>query len=376
MNCKKCNGVLPENAKFCTWCGVNQQTVKHNPRVRANGQGSVYKRGKTWTAAVTIGKKNGVPIRKTKGGFKTKTEALNYCPVIHDQKPKESKTFKYYYDLWSTSDMLSLSKSKQKAYKGARKRLEPIISFSVGETDIKALREMVREEGSTFYIARDMKNLLSHLYKYAMAEKQATVNLSRFIALPELVESEPMPLSEVELARIWVAYDKGDRVAAYLLLLIYSGMMPGEMFECDKDKIDLDQQAVIGAGLKTKERKKNPIVIADLIVPVVEKILTLTPNKPGQKILFTDRWAFYDLYKIFKTDNDIRDLPLYACRHTTATALAIGENIAPNIIQKIMRHAKFSTTEKYIHPNTKDALIGVNTLKRPKLDDCSDESIG
>jgi integrase len=310
---------------------------------------------------------------KDMGGFKTKTEALNFCPTLIDQHPIESKTFKYYYDMWAASDLLGLSKSKQKAYKGARKRLDPIIDFSVGETDIKTLRDIVREEGSSFYVARDMKNLLSHLYKYAMAEKQSTVNLSRFIALPELVESEPVPFTEEELSKIWIAYDKGDRIAAYLLLLVYSGMMPGEMFECEKDKIDLEKQIIVGAGMKTKERKKTPIVIADIIVPVVQKILTFTTDKHGQKIVFTNQWAFYDLYRLFKTDHGIRDLPLYTCRHTTATALAIGTNVAPAIIQKIMRHAKFSTTERYIHPDTRDALEGVNAIKLPRKIEADEE---
>jgi len=32
------------------------------------------------------------------------------------------------------------------------------------------------------------------------------------------------------------------------------------------------------------------------------------------------------------------------CRHTTATALALG-NIAPSVIQEVMRHTKFNTTQ-------------------------------
>lgn len=57
----------------------------------------------------------------------------------------------------------------------------------------------------------------------------------------------------------------------------------------------------------------------------------------------------------------VRDLPPYSCRHSTATALAM-QNIAPSIIQKVMRHAKFSTTQSYIHVDVSPMLEAVNRL--------------
>lgn len=57
----------------------------------------------------------------------------------------------------------------------------------------------------------------------------------------------------------------------------------------------------------------------------------------------------------------MRDLPPYSCRHSTATALAM-QNIAPSIIQKVMRHAKFSTTQSYIHVDVSPMLEAVNRL--------------
>lgn len=43
--------------------------------------------------------------------------------------------------------------------------------------------------------------------------------------------------------------------------------------------------------------------------------------------------------------------------------VALG-NIAPSVIQEVMRHTKFSTTQRYIHPDTKSAHDAVNTLNR------------
>ena len=224
------------------------------------------------------------------------------------------------------------------------------------------LRDLVGEEAPTFYPARDMKRLLSHLFKLAIADQQVTVNMANYITLPDLNETEQKPWTDDELKAIWEAYEQEDVVAAYLLLMIYTGMMPGELCQCRRSMIHLEERQIIGAGLKTDVRKQTPIVIAEFVVPVIERILTYTDDDPERRILYTDRWDFYDAYHEFTKRINIRDLPMYSCRHTTATALAMGTDVAPSIIQKIMRHAKFTTTQRYIHADTSDALGAINKL--------------
>lgn len=51
--------------------------------------------------------------------------------------------------------------------------------------------------------------------------------------------------------------------------MIYSGMMPGELMQAEKKMTHWDTQEIIGCGLKTKKRKETPIVIADIVVPVL-----------------------------------------------------------------------------------------------------------
>ena len=58
-------------------------------RTRPNGTGSAYKRGKTWTAIITVGWKEtptgrAQAVRRTKGGFSTKREALEYCQTLRN----------------------------------------------------------------------------------------------------------------------------------------------------------------------------------------------------------------------------------------------------------------------------------------------------
>lgn len=81
MNCRKCGVALPEKAAFCPACGVKQAVSARKPKRRGNGQGTVVKRGKTYTAICTkfiAGKR----ITFSKGGFATKKEALDYIPNL------------------------------------------------------------------------------------------------------------------------------------------------------------------------------------------------------------------------------------------------------------------------------------------------------
>ena len=98
----------------------------------------------------------------------------------------------------------------------------------------------------------------------------------------------------------------------FALIMIYSGMMPGELLKCKKEMIDFQQQTIAGAGLKTKERRSKPIVIPDFIIPILQEIC----DSHGHKSLVgMNRDRFYECYHEMAARLDIRDLPPYSCRH-------------------------------------------------------------
>lgn len=365
MICRKCHLEIPDGSAFCNHCGSSQLLQKKGGvKKRGNGQGSVYKRGKTWQIELTLGKDAaGARIRKFKGGFSTKKEAMEYIPTLRNEVPKEVKTLQHYYDSFESSELERLGKTTKGAYRIAWRRLESIRNVPMKDMSVVRLRDLVADEAPTFDPASDMKSLLSHLFKLAIADGEVSVNMSEYILLPPKKESERTPWTKEEQQVMWEAYAEGDVMAAYLLLMIYTGMMPGELRKCKRSMVDLKNKVIIGAGLKTKTRKATPIVLADLIIPVIQTILTYTPDEDDENtnLLFMDKTTFYEEYHIFTEKYHVRDLPVYSCRHTTATALALAE-VKPSVIQKVMRHARFSTTERYIHPDTSDALEAVNIV--------------
>jgi len=367
MICIKCHAEVPDGA-YCLQCGSAQKRIASH-RSRGNGLGTAYKRGKVWTSSVIIGwkeaevkagdKKHLMPVKRTKGGFKTKREALEYCIVLKSNGiTRKDATIKTLYDTYLVTAYIKLSASKQTAYRIAYGKIKSVYYVPIQSLAIEHLQALIG--GMSYYTARDIKTLLSHLYKIACAQQYVSSNLAQYITLPALEETEPMPFNDDELKKLWSAYSAGDVWIGYILLMIYSGMMPGELLKCKKDMIDLENRMIVGAGIKTKERKSKPIVIADFIAPVIESLMELNH---GEKLISINRDNFYAEYHEKLKQCGCRDLPPYSCRHTTATAMAIGKDISPLVIQRIMRHTKFTTTQRYIHPSTVDSMEAINKLK-------------
>ena len=366
MICKKCKKDVPDG-QYCIACGADQSASKKTrPRTRPNGTGTAYKRGSTWTAQVTVGIKRDPDtgrvqqVRRTKGGFKTKREALEFCQKLANAAmPKKHITFGDLWEQYEKTKFRQLSASKQCGYRTALKRLGDMIYTRIDAVTIADLQELV--DGLTFYCAQDIKSILRHMYRIAMMQGWTSRDLSEYIVLPPKNEHERTPFNDDEIRAIWRGYDGGDTWAGYILLMIYTGMMPGELLHCRKDMIHLDSHQIIGAGLKTAERKNRPIVIADFLMPVVQALIDYTGDAP--LLCDTYKRAFYKKYYDCLDRCGCRRLTPYSCRHTTATACAVGAKIAPSVIQRIMRHAKLSTTQLYIHPDESAVLDAINTLR-------------
>lgn len=364
QSCIKCAAPLPEGALYCPLCGKKQtaQPSKKTRRTRPNGSGSVYRRGSTWSCSYVHGyiiqddgKKKA--IRSYKGGFKTKKEAMEYVPTLMSTQPRKVPSLQ---DLWqsykSSKRYTKLTQSRQEKYPIAWNKIKPLWFRKIDQLTTFDLQNMVDSAAETYYPARDIRDLFSQLYQTAMPDKFVTANLAMFIELPPVNAKKQQPFEEAEVQALWKDYSAGNWWTGYLLLMIYTGMMPGELLAARKDEIDWEEKQIVGAGLKTSVRKETPIVLADMILPVVR---SLCDHTEGDKLIRINKDNFYGVYYGTLERAGCRRLHPYSCRHTTGTALAKA-NVAPSVIQRVMRHARFSTTEKYIHMQDDDARSAVN----------------
>lgn len=342
------------------------------PKVRGNGQGTAYKRGSSWTACVVIGwrlpedpSKPSIPIKRTKAGFATKKEALAYCPTLLAggyAKPKQAPRLSEYWRIYSENAMLKIGRSKQDAYKVAWKKLKPLHDARIDTLSLDVMQETVSKVAHSHYTQKDCRTVLTKLFERGYAEGFAQKDLPLLIEVMPLNETEQIPFNKAEQKSLWKLYESGNLDACLPLLMIYTGMMPGELQYLKVEHIDLAKKTMYGMNLKTKVRKKTPVVLADCILPVVEDLISHA--MPSGYILSRNKQGFYVRYYAALEAAGCRKLPPYSCRHTTATALAIDKNIAPQTIQRVMRWANTRMLDRYAHPDQTDALKAVNKLKK------------
>lgn len=333
-------------------------------KTRGNGQGSAYKRGNTWTAQVVIGWKGQVPVKRTKGGFATKKDAINYCSTLRNElKPiKKPLQLIKYWEQYQANEYLKLSKSQQCSYRIAWNKLKPLYYRVIDSITVQDLRDTVTTACSTFWTAKDCKDLLSNLFNLAAGDGVVDRALPSYIILPDKVSTEREPFTQEEQAALWKLYESGDMDAAIPLLMIYTGAMPGEVRDTKVENIDLEKHIITGVGLKTQTRKNSPIVLSDTIMPVVESLIQNATKKGYLWKRMKREW--YDQYYAALEKAGCRKLTPYSCRHTTATALAINENIAPQTVRRIMRWASTNQLNTYTHPDMDHLFDAVNSMKK------------
>ena len=340
---------------------------------RGNGQGTAYKRGRTWEACVTIRMvmpddptKKPYPMKRRKGGFPTKAAAIAYCPVLLAggvEKKTQAPRLSEYWQTYQDGEFAKLSRSKQSAYRTAWKKLKPLHDVRVDCITVDLLRKTVSSSCPTFDTAKDCKSVLSNLFALAGADRFADKDLPSYIVLPEHAEKERLPFSDTEQAALWRLYESGNKDAAIPLLMIYTGMMPGEAQRLRVDHINLEERTITHAGMKTKVRKATPIVIANSILPLVEDLIASAQPSGFIWKRVEDEW--YQRYYAALEAAGCRRLTPYSCRHTTATALAITEGIAPQTIKRVMRWSTTKMLDRYAHPEMSDALSAVDTINKP-----------
>lgn len=370
MVCPRCKKEIPDDSMLCCYCG---RTIKRKPpsrsHQRGNGTGYAYKRRSGWTAVYTYGwhrDENGKNHRHnvTKGGFKTKNEALEYITILKNGSvKKQAPSLLHYWELYRDHEYEKLSDNKKMSYKIAWNKMAAIQHRAVDSLTVEDLRRTVSAKTKTYYPAKDMKTVLSHLFDLAGADRWVDKDLPDFIILPELSEKERIPFSEDEQAALWKRYDEGDRRAAIPLIMIYTGMMPGEIQGLKLDMIDIDHQRIVGASIKTKVRKASPIYLPDTIIPVLIDEMQHSTSKKGYVWPHNEDKFYADYYAALEAAG-CRRLEPYSCRHTTATALAISEGIAPQTIKKVMRWSTTKMLDRYTHPDDQDAIEAVNRLSR------------
>ena len=332
--CVKCKKEIPEGALFCPWCGKKQVTTKRSTSKRANGQGTVYKRGKTWTAMLVTGydlielsdgSSKKVARKITKGGFLKKTEAETYAAQMSDSAlvPKCTETLKQIYDRWIPYYEPRIDKQTLSTYKAAFKYFKPVWDRPIVELTTAELQDCIDKCGKGRSTLNNMRSVISHLFKYAEANKVPLKNLAPFLYVASVKKGTRRAFTDDELEKIKNAVGVFP-YADYVFALIYLGWRPNELLSMPKTRYDEKGKYLIG-GFKTPAGTDRIVTISPKIQGIIDAQMQtpgewLFPNKTTWAMM-NDEEFLTDCFKPLMDHLGIEDTTTYSCRHTFANLI-------------------------------------------------------
>ena len=377
MICRKCKKEIAEGCAFCSFCGAKQETSRTKAR-RGNGEGTVYQRGKTWTAKVTLGwwlDDDGVahPTERTKGGFKTKKEALDYIPELRkgDLNPDVHITFQGLYDRWAAVHEEKVGVSTMKGYAASFNHFKPIWGYQFRNVTTDDMQSCLDEGEKGRRTKELMKALAGCLYKYAAARKIVDHNYAQYLYVGNDKKGTHPAFTPKQVELIRQAAYKGDVRAIYTYCLIYLGFRPNEMLSLKRDAYhkEGDAEFLIGGG-KTEAGTDRTVPISPKIKPYLYELILkakpyIFPRRDGKKL--DDKYFRDVMFYPLLAELGIQHLPdpqhpailvPYSCRHTFANLLKNVDG-ANKDKASLIGHTDYAFTERRYQSAELDNLLDI-----------------
>lgn len=234
-----------------------------------NGFGSVYKlsgkRRKPFVAQKTIGyDENGKRQYSIIGYYETREDGL-IALAEYNKNPysiQSSITFAEVYEKWSERKFEEISRSNRNGYKASYKLCESIMDMRFTDIRISHLQSIVDNSGKNYSTLKKLKILLNQLYKYAELHDiiSKDQNKVEHLNIGEATKSSKhYRFTDVEIDTLWRWAEKNEYVQV-ILMLIYSGVRPGELFAVKRERVNLDEHSFwIDKGKNDNAIRKIPI---------------------------------------------------------------------------------------------------------------------
>nr|DAQ29828.1 MAG TPA: Integrase [Caudoviricetes sp.] len=338
MKCRKCKRPIPDGSKYCSLCGAKQD-ITRKPRVRGNGQGSVYKlpNGK-WVAIITTSLtiEGGKVKRATlsKSGFTTKRDAENYIPVLRqssEKKPTAEITMEQLYNAWLPTHRAGASTIT--CYKSAYKHFAVIKDTQFASLALDDWQECLDDCSAGKRTRQNMKALCGLLYKYAIPRRIVdNINIGQYLRVTGDTSSAKPGFPTDAINKMWQHTDTPG--VKLILCQCYLGFRPTEFLTLRVEDYDAINKLIIG-GAKTEAGKNRIVTISPKIQPYIDELASGRDNgllitADGAALtLPAYRKLFYTALDACGIDNPTiaeggtnrKKYTPHSCRHTFATLM-------------------------------------------------------
>ena len=351
MECIKCKKEIPDGATYCCWCGKKQEAQPRKALKRANGTGTVYKlqgrRTRPWVAA------KGKTII---GYYDKKTAALEALARLQGRSLDEiyNWTFKEVYEAWKDEHFRDIGVKGVESYERAYDVFEPLHDRKFRELRTADYQIVIdKYSDKSHSLLSKFKQLATQMSQWGIRQELITTNFASFIKLPENIKKEKEIFTSEEIDKL---EKDGSQEAKIVLMLVYTGMRIGELFGLRTDNVH--ETYVIG-GEKTEAGRNRIIPIRSegrkYFAEFKERATgdLLISGYTGQKVIANFRRR--DYYPLLERLGVSKKTP-HATRHTFAS-WAVANNIKPELLQKMLGHADYSTTANIYEHFDIDQLI-------------------
>lgn len=384
MICTKCkNNIDVPSALFCPNCGAaitKQQSKKQKKKKRSNGEGTVIKRGNTYTAIVNVATYFDGEQKKrkriTKGGFATRKEAYAYIPILKEQirgigRVRKSITFIELYNLWLPQHEKTVEKSTIGCYTAAWKHYKPIWYYDfASEVNAIALQECVDNCGQGRRTQENMKALGTMLFSFAIQNDITNKNYAQYIKVTAKASKPGSPFSNDDLEAMWKIvndqkYDYTKDHIDLVLILCYTGFRIGELLPLkNTDFYREEDWCYFIGGEKTDAGKNRKVGVSPKILPLVERwrpdeegyIFSLDKTKQMRPETFREKYYYPSLEK-----HGFPKINPHKCRHTFATLMK-SVNAPDKDKMAMIGHTQMSMTLHYTHEDDNGLKEIANTI--------------
>ena len=277
-----------------------------------NGFGNVSKlsgkRRNPWRARKTSGWVIDEKTKKAKqtyitiGYYETRQQALlalsEYNANPYDLDANKI-TFAELYERWSEKKFEEISASNINGYKASYKLCEAIYNTKFSDLKLTHLQSIVDNSGKNYPALKKLKILFNQLFDYAVMNEVIAKDrhIVEYLNIgKEEKSTKHYRFTNAELDALWRWAD-GNEYVQVILMLIYSGTRPGELFNTKRTSVDLEAKYfTIEKGKNVNAARKVPI--HDRTLPFFEHWMSkgnefLITNLSGRKFNFDTNHSSY-----------------------------------------------------------------------------------
>ena len=228
------------------------------------------KRRRPWRARVTIrwdinpttGK--ATQIFRTIGYYETKALALNALAEysVHPFEISPDVTFAEVYDRWANKKFDEVSHSNIAGYKAAYNLCTPIYDVRFCDLKLYHLQGVVDTANKNYPTLKKLKILFNQVFDYAVQNEiiGKDKHVVEYLNIGKPTKSDKhYRFTHEEINTLWRWAPQNEYVQL-ILMLIYSGVRPGELFNVKSEHVNLEEKwFYIEKGKNDNAVRKVPI---------------------------------------------------------------------------------------------------------------------